>query len=113
MFGHCLTEDHILACLQMIVEPAFGQKDEAAQFKLFSTVLGLQKTKIGGKKGCLADGSLWLAKVNLMANEVLKSNDETESLATHHRRILKYVRKEVTSKREELFANREAKNDPK
>jgi sulfur relay (sulfurtransferase) DsrC/TusE family protein len=54
----------------------------------------------GKKKGTMEDGvTLWLAEVNKMANKVLSSNDETETLASHHRRILKFVRKEITSKR--------------
>jgi hypothetical protein len=47
-----------------------------------------------------------------MANKVLAASEETETLATHHRRIMKFVRKEITEKRCELFKQREKTEEP-
>jgi hypothetical protein len=106
LFGHCLTSDHVKSCLNMLVKPAFAQKDDQAQFKLFSLVLTLQKLKIGDmKKGFSAEGTLWLQDVNVQVYKVLKALDETSDLAKHHRRILKYVKKDVSSLREKLFSD--------
>jgi hypothetical protein len=40
----------------MLVKPAFAEKDDQAKFKLFTTVLSLQKLKLGSKKGFTDDG---------------------------------------------------------
>lgn len=42
-----------------------------------------------------------------MVNSTLKQSEETELIASHHKRILKFVRNEVTAKREELFSLKE------
>jgi hypothetical protein len=56
LFAHCLTSDHVKQCLKMLVKPAFADKDDQAKFKLFSTVISLQKLKLGSKKGFSEDG---------------------------------------------------------
>lgn len=52
----------------------------------------------------MIDGTLWLRKVNSMVNSVLKKSDETAQIASNHKRIMKYIKNEVTKKRLELFA---------
>ena len=56
----------------------------------------------------MIDGTLWLRKVNSMVNSVLKKSDETAQIASNHKRIMKYIKNEVTKKRLELFAQKEA-----
>jgi len=56
LFSHCLTSAHVKQCLQMLVKPAFADKDDQAKFKLFSTVLSLQKLKLASKKGFSDEG---------------------------------------------------------
>lgn len=103
LFAHCITSEHVNQCLKMLVKPAFADKDDQAKFKLFSTVLTLQKLKLGSKKGFSDDGQLWLGEINQMVYKVLKQSDATKSLAKHLKRILKYVKKEVSVLRAQLY----------
>ena len=112
LFAHCLTSDHVKQCLQMLVKPAFADKDDQAKFKLFSTVLSLQKLKLGSKKGFTEDGQLWLGEINQMVYKVLKQSDATKSLAKHLKRILKYVKKEVSVLRAQLYQQVGAEKAP-
>jgi hypothetical protein len=111
MFAHCLTSEHIDQCLGILVKPAYYNKDEQATFKLFSMILSLQKLKLAGatKKGFSQHGDLWLFEINKVVSKLLKSRDtadvgEESDLIKHHRKVLKYVRKNVSTLREELFA---------
>lgn len=110
MFAHCLTSEHIDQCLGILVKPAYYNKDEQATFKLFSMVLSLQKLKLAGatKKGFSKHGDLWLFEINKVVSKLLKSRDTAEGeesdLIKHHRKVLKYVSKNVSTLREELFA---------
>jgi len=59
------------------------------------------------KKGFSSEGQLWLQDVNVQVYKVLKTLDETSDLAKHHKRILKYVKKDVSSLRQKLFTDLE------
>ena len=87
----------------MLIKPAFTSKDYQAKFKLFSIVLSLQKLKFGSKKGFSDENQLWLGEVNHMIYKVLKQSEDTKSLAKHLKRILKYVKKEVSVLRVQLY----------
>lgn len=52
-----------------------------------------------------ADGeTLWLYEVNKRANDLLSGIETVGDMVHHHKRILKFVKKEITPKRTTLFA---------
>jgi len=55
-----------------------------------------------------ADGeTLWLYEVNKKANSFLSKVESAGDVSHHHKRILKFISKQVTSKRTKLFAKRD------
>ena len=67
----------------------------------------MQKLKIEGcRKGFINkdEDRLWLLEVNLKVHKLVKADDSTSQIAAHHRKVLKFVKKEVTAKRHELYA---------
>ena len=65
LFSHCVTSEHVLQILSMMVKPAFDLKDENAKFKLCNMLLTLQRMKVAGnRKGFSGNDTLWLEDVN-------------------------------------------------
>lgn len=78
-----------------------------AQFKLFTLIDMLQKLKLGGaeKKGFMKDSEhVWLQYVNNKVNGVIKENEDMATLASKQKRVLKFVKKNVTPTRVQLYA---------
>lgn len=114
IFRHCLSSQHISQCLTTMVPVAFtGEMKETlrlqAQFKLFSLVEMLQKIKFGAskddKKGFVeGTDKLWLAVANAKIHSLIKDSEETATIAKQQKRVLKYLKTEVTPLRVRLFA---------
>lgn len=71
----------------------------------------LQKIKLGGKKGfygCEGEERLWLLEINLKVFRMIKGEETTQSIAKQHKKVLKFVKKEVTAKRVALFEQAES-----
>jgi len=68
----------------------------------------LQKIKLGSgltKKGFVeSSNKLWLSVANAKINNLIKESEETVSIAKQQKRILKFVKKEVTPMRVTLFS---------
>ena len=80
-----------------------------AQFKLFSMVEMLQKIKFGDKdvaKKGFVEGSekLWLSVANAKIHNLIKQNEESVTISKQQKRILKFIKTEVTPLRVNLFA---------
>lgn len=79
VWQHCVTSEHVLQIITMMLKPAYQQKDETAKFKLCSLLLTLQRTKVQGhKKGFSSGGSLWLHDVNHLVYKVLKHQGDSD-----------------------------------
>ena len=114
IFRHCLKSAHISQCLTSLIPIAFGNDAKEnlrtqAQYKLFSTVKLLQKLKFGEassqRKGFVEDSNkLWLSVANAKINNLIKGSEETLTVARQHKRFLKFVKKQVTPLRVQLFA---------
>ena len=111
MFRHCLQSTHISQCLTSLIPIAFDMSAKETlrvqtQFKLFSMVEMLQKIKLGenSKKGFVADSEkLWLSVANAKINNLIKDVEESATIAKQQKRVLKFVKTEVTPLRVALF----------
>lgn len=117
IFRHCLKAAHISQCLTSLIPVAFAGGSSAikstlrmqAQFKLFSLVEMLQKIKYGdksvSKKGFVDGGEkLWLSVVNAKIHNLIKQEEESSTIAKQQKRVIKFVKTEVTPLRVRLFA---------
>jgi len=101
LFKHCLTTEHVKQSLSVMVPVAFARSSavsirQQAQFKVFGLVQLLQKQKIGEtNKGFSSGETTWLYEVNSSVNGTL----EDEGIAKQHKKLLKWVRKNVTTAR--------------
>lgn len=123
MFKHCLTANHVFLILAILVPQAMASVADVIQgqsqpsqtkFRLLQLISTLQKTKVGGKKGFIGDDAqdrLWLLEINLKVFRLVKDDEAMQSIASHHKKILKQVKKEVTAKRKALFSQAEAEKD--
>lgn len=80
----------------------------SAQYKLFSLVELLQKLKFGqgekSKKGFVEDSNkLWLSVANAKVHSLIKEAQETATVAKQQKRILKFIKTDVTPLRVDLF----------
>ena len=112
IFRHCLSSAHVSQCLTSLIPIAFSVDDSGtlrtqAQYKLFTMIELLQKIKLGdgGTKKGFVEGSskLWLAVANAKINNLIKQSEETVTIAKQQKRILKFVKQEVTPLRIKLF----------
>lgn len=64
------------------------------------------KLQSDSKKGFIGNGDaqdrLWLLEINLKVHRLVKNDESTKTIALHHRKVLKFVKKEVTAKRLQL-----------
>jgi hypothetical protein len=117
MFKHCLNQNHIFLILSILVPQAMASVSDVIQgkpatnqskYRLFQLVSTLQKLKLAdkSKKGFIGDAEqdrLWLLEINLKVHRLIKGEETTSVLAKQHKKILKFVKKNVTSKRASLF----------
>jgi len=129
MFKHCLADTHIFLIMAILVPQAMQQvtsvlqgqqSNQQSKFRLFQLISALQKIKLSStdgstvKKGFIADGDrLWLQEINLKVLKILKSDETTKSVAKQHKKILKFVKKSVTSLRKQLFETDEKNEERK
>lgn len=91
----------MMSILEMMIKPAFAHQSKEAKFKLLQLTLTLQKIKVSSfQKGFANEKNTWLYEVNHMAYKALKDADESSDsgrdLVKHMKRILKFVKKEVS-----------------
>ena len=113
IFRHCLKSEHISQSLSFLIPVAFAGSEMKeslrmqAQFKLFSMVEMLQKIKFTGesKKGFVeGTDKLWLSVANAKIHSLIKENEESLTIAKQQKKILKFIKTQVTPLRISLFA---------
>jgi len=117
LFPHCVQAKHMTSILDMMVRPAFAHQQKDAKFKLLQLTLTLQKIRVGSfQKGFAGEKNTWLYEVNHLAYKALKDADETtesgRDLVKHMKRILKFIKKEVSPLRQSLYSQLASVKDP-